>query len=93
MGRDEYSLVGWGWTQDGLGVGEAHLWRALGQRHQFSFMEAWARIRWGSVGTQARPDALGLKSLLPVGIGNERSVATRPRFPGQSSPRECVHLL
>lgn len=50
-------------------------------------MEAWARTRWGSVGTQARPDILGLKFLLPVEIGNERSVATRPRFPGQGQPK------
>lgn len=33
-------------------------------------MEAWARMRWGSLGTQARPDPLGLKSLLPMEIKN-----------------------
>lgn len=33
-------------------------------------MEAWARTRWGSLGTQARPDPLGLKSLLPMEIKN-----------------------
>lgn len=33
-------------------------------------MEAWAGTRWGSMRTRARPDPLGLKSLLPMEIGN-----------------------
>lgn len=33
-------------------------------------MEAWARTRQGSTRTQARPDPLGLKSLLPMEIRN-----------------------
>lgn len=85
MGREEYSLVGWGWAQGGSRGGSS-LESSGGNTTRFSFMEAWTRTRWGSVGTQARPDALGLKSLLPVEIGNERSVATRPRFPGQEQP-------
>lgn len=32
MGRDRYSLVGWGHGQGG--EGEAHLWKALGRCHQ-----------------------------------------------------------
>ena len=39
-----------------------------GNTIRVSFMEAWARMSWGSLGTQARPDPLGLKSLLPVEI-------------------------
>lgn len=86
MGRDEYSLVGWGWTQ--VGVREAHLWRALGQQTPPG-SPSWRPglgQDGGVWGTQARTDALGLKSLLPMEIGNERSLATRPRFPGQEQP-------
>lgn len=50
-----------------MGLISGKLW---GNATRFSFMEAWARARWGSMGTQARPDPHGLKSLLPMEIRN-----------------------
>lgn len=69
MGRDKILFgrlgmgTGWGW-------GRLISGKPWGNATRFSFMEAWARMRWGSLGTQARPDPLGLKSLLSTEIRN-----------------------
>lgn len=57
--------MGTGWEWGRLISG-----KPWGNATRFSFMEAWARTRWGSMGTQARPDPLGLKSLLSMEIRN-----------------------
>lgn len=55
--------IWWGW-------GRLISGKPRGNATRFSFMEAWVRTRWGSMGTQARPDPLGLKSLLSMEIRN-----------------------
>lgn len=70
MGRDEYSLVGWGWGQGRDGWWGLISGKPWGNATRFSIMEVWVRARWGSMGIQARSDLLGLKSLLPMEIRN-----------------------
>lgn len=56
-------------------------------------MEAWATTKWGSPGTQARPDPLGLQSLLPMEIGNGNVFGPKAKISRVSGAWEYVHLL
>lgn len=47
---------------------------------RFSFMKAWARTLCGSMGTQSRPDPLGLKSLLPTEIRNGNVIGPKAKI-------------